>query len=108
MEATDVSAGEYPDVYAISGERIKVEVDGDVHAGTVIYVPTGEAAVGELEARLREYVRRTGIELEGTGDLAIDVANSLVSGEWQSRWPKRPRWLATRLHGDGPVRFTRA
>ncbi len=22
--------------------------------------------------------------------------------QWENRWPKRPRWLDRRLHGDGP------
>ena len=107
MEAIDVSAGEYPDVYALSGERIRVELEGHPDSGTIRYVPTGEAAEDELTARLREYVDRVGLDLEDTGDFVIDVANSLVSADWQVRWPKRPKWLARRLHGEGPVRLTR-
>jgi hypothetical protein len=28
-----------------------------------------------------------------------------LSSEWDDRWPKRPHWLARRLHGDDPPRI---
>ena len=32
------------------------------------------------------------------------VANELLVGDWEARWPKWPAWLDRRLHGDGPER----
>ena len=32
------------------------------------------------------------------------VANELLLGDWEARWPKWPVWLDRRLHGDGPQR----
>jgi hypothetical protein len=31
----------------------------------------------------------------------LAVANELLRLDWEHRWPKRPRWLARRLHGEG-------
>lgn len=107
MEAIDVSAGEYPDAYSLSGERIRVSVDGEPETGKVVYLPTGEIALHELESRVRRYVEETRLRLEHTGDLLIDVANALTLAEWDARRPKRPRWLARQLHGEAPTRFAR-
>jgi hypothetical protein len=107
MEAIDVSAGEYPDAYALSGERVRVSVDGEPETGEVVYVRTGEMALDELESRVRAYVEGARLPIDDTGDLLIDVANGLISADWDARWPKRPKWLARRLHGDAPPRFAR-
>jgi hypothetical protein len=32
----------------------------------------------------------------------IEIGNAILEADWQSRWPKRPRWLSARLHGDAP------
>lgn len=34
----------------------------------------------------------------------VQVANELLAGEWEARWPKWPSWLDRRLHGAGPTR----
>src|SRR4051812_12432463 len=36
--------------------------------------------------------------------LAVD-ANAVLRAEWEARWPKRPRWLARRLHGEGALQI---
>ena len=107
MEAIDVSDGEYPAAYSLSGDRIRIEVRGHPQTGDVVFVATGENALGELEARVRAYAERVGLSTEDTGDLLIDVANALAMNDWQSRWPKRPGWLSRRMHGTGPARFAR-
>jgi len=32
----------------------------------------------------------------------LDIGNAILKAEWEQRWPKRPRWLATRLQGEVP------
>jgi hypothetical protein len=32
----------------------------------------------------------------------VAVANELLRGQWNSRWPKRPKWLSRRIHGAHP------
>jgi hypothetical protein len=32
----------------------------------------------------------------------VAVANEVLRREWNSRWPKRPKWLSRRIHGEHP------
>jgi hypothetical protein len=56
---------------------------------------------GDLRRRLKEWADTGRLSSDPHGDL-VTVANELLQGEWDARWPKRPGWLARRLHGDGP------
>jgi hypothetical protein len=57
--------------------------------------PTDELAPDELRARLRADPRAGDVD-----PLSFAAAES--KWEWEHRWPKRPRWLSRRLHGDDP------
>ena len=94
--------------FKLSGERLRPRLADDREWSAVSFIPTGEFAEGELVDALRQYVARTGLHLESTGDYLLDVANAIEAAAYEARWPKRPRWLATRLHGERPYRYSRA
>jgi hypothetical protein len=107
LEAIDVANGEYPDAFTLDGERVVVAVQGDRNTGRIEFQRTGDRDPAALEARLRRQVERDDLLVVDTGDLAVDVANALAREVWESRWPKRPRWLSRLLHGDGPLPVSR-
>ena len=95
LEANDVEADEYV-VFDHEGTVFETWVEGfDVHLR-----PTGERDFAELNGRLRRFLDESKIECAGEDVVAI--GNAILRAEWESRWPKRPRWLAERLHGDAP------
>ena len=53
-----------------------------------------------LDDLLRSYQYRGGAPVLAAS--ALDFANDWFRAEWERRWPKRPAWLARRLHGDRP------
>ena len=54
----------------------------------------------QLRQRLAAFV--TEWEIEVASDDLIEIGNAILREAWNSRWPKHPRWLASRLHGDTP------
>jgi hypothetical protein len=54
----------------------------------------------QLRERLAAFVTKWQIEVPSS-DL-IEIGNAILREDWNSRWPKRPRWLASRLHGNTP------
>jgi hypothetical protein len=94
VEWQDVEDGVYDGVFSLDGDVIRLEAkDEDVHA-TV----TDRSGLDDLQRRLVD--SRDRFESDPT-DLRA-VASELLKQEWDARWPKRPRWLDRRLHGDGP------
>ena len=96
VEAIDVEDGEYVGFYRLDGERLDVSVNDDV----VRLEPSGVRDVAELSATLRSLAERNGY----TGDDPdpVAVANEVFANEWLNRWPRRPKWLDRRLHGNSP------
>jgi hypothetical protein len=95
LETNDVDAGEY----------VVFDQDGTVYnlwtEGPHVRVrATDERDVAELRARLRRVVEERRIKC-GSDDVR-DIGNAILEADWEDRWPKRPRWLASRLHGDAP------
>jgi len=79
--------------------------DGDVvdlgTAGeTVVLTPSEQRDLARLSTLLVDYQRTTGTQFGSLNPL--DVANEWLRWEWEHRWPKRPTWLARRLHGEVP------
>ncbi len=62
---------------------------------------TEERNVEDLRDRLRTWAARSDLAADPDTDL-VGVANELLRGQWESEWPRRPRWLARRLRGDAP------
>jgi hypothetical protein len=98
LETNDVEADEY----------VAFDQDGAVFALWVEGVdvrlrPTGVRDPVELRERLARFLREQRIEC--ASEDAVDIGNAILAAAWDSRWPKRPRWLTTRLHGDSPPRL---
>jgi hypothetical protein len=95
LEANDVEAGEYV-VFDQDGTVFEIWAEGlDVRLRR-----TDERDLAQLQDRLGRFLDESRITCASAD--VIDVGNAILEAEWESRWPKRPRWLATRLHGDAP------
>lgn len=99
MEPIDVTNGEYRAVFDDTGRRYRAGVvDGTTHLE-----PTDEVDLGALQQRLRDIARTGYLSLDGLdADDPLAVAAAISRHEWAHRWPKWPRWLSRRLHGDRP------
>jgi hypothetical protein len=95
LEANDVETGEYV-VFDQDGTVFEIWAEGlDVRLRR-----TDERDLAQLQDRLGRFLDESRITCASAD--VIDVGNAILEAEWESRWPKRPRWLATRLHGDAP------
>jgi hypothetical protein len=105
----------FPDIAAAAGQLEANDVEADEyvvfdHDGTVLEIwaegldvrlrPTGERDLAQLRERLGRYLDDRHIRC--ASEDVIDIGNVILEAEWKSRRPKRPRWLATRLHGEAP------
>jgi hypothetical protein len=95
LEANDVEAHEYI-VFNQDGTVFEIWAE-ELH---VRLRPTDERDPAQLQERLGRFLDESDITC--ASEDAIDIGNTILEAEWESRWPKRPRWLATRLHGDAP------
>jgi hypothetical protein len=95
LESNDVGAGEYV-VFGQDGTVFEIWTEGL----EVRLHPTDELDASQLRERLRQFLDAAQITCDSQ-DLT-DVANAILEADWEHRWPKRPRWLSRRLHGDGP------
>jgi hypothetical protein len=95
LEANDVQAGEYV-VFDQDGTVLEIWADG-LH---VRLRPTDERDPAQLQERLGRFLDERHVNC--ASEDVMDIGNAILEADWESRWPKRPRWLATRLHGDAP------
>lgn len=94
LEAIDVDGGEYSAAFLHDGTMVEM---GTSREGVVL-TATATRDLPRLDQMLKEYQHRVG-ELVSGGS-ALDFADDWFRREWERRWPKRPAWLARRLHGD--------
>ncbi len=95
LEANDVEAAEYV-AFDQDGTVMEIAADGlDVRLR-----PTGAQDLPHLRRRLTRFLDERRITC--ASEDVTDIGNAILEAEWQRRWPNRPRWLATRLHGDVP------
>jgi len=95
LEANDVEADEYV-VFDQDGRVLEIWAEGlDVRVR-----PTDERDPAQLQERLGRFLAKWNITC--ASDDVVDIGDAIRTADWESRWPKRPRWLATRLHGDAP------
>jgi hypothetical protein len=95
LEANDVEAGEYV-VFDQDGTVFETWTEGvDVRLRS-----SDERDLAQLRARLARFMDKW--HLKCASEDVIDIGNAILEAEWESRWPKRPRWLSTRLRGDAP------
>jgi hypothetical protein len=104
LEAIDVENRE-SDFYGDDGTVIAASAEGQV----VRLAPTNDRRPEELRARLDQFltVIDSPAEIRSSSDV-LTVGQYLIDRQWASQWPRRPRWLARRLNGDGPPRIRRA
>jgi hypothetical protein len=96
MEAVDVRDGEYEAAFSLNGELLEIVLDED----RVSLVATGTNDLPTLRDRLRALAERNGYSGEDPDPRG--VANEVFANQWRARWPRWPKWLDRRLHGDGP------
>jgi hypothetical protein len=95
LETADVETDEYV-AFDERGTVFRLSTAGlDIHIAA-----TPERDEEQLRARLRRFVDEWRIEAS-TDDL-IEIGNAILRDDWDKRWPRRPRWLARRLHGTQP------
>jgi hypothetical protein len=95
LETNDVEADEYV-VFDQVGTVFEIWAEGvDVRLR-----PTDKRDRAQLHERLARFRDKSHVKC--ASEDVIDIGNAILEAEWESRWPKRPRWLATRLHGDAP------
>ena len=97
LEVNDVEADEYVvfdqdgRVFEISAEALDVRLR-----------PTDERDPAQLQERLSPFLDKWNITC--ASEDVVDIGNAILVADWESRWPKRPRWLATRRTGQVPKR----
>lgn len=96
LEAVDVDAGEYAAAFLHDGTVLAMGIDRE----RVVLTPTDTRDAARLDQSLNAYQRRVGGPARDGS--ALDYANEWLRAAWEQRWPKRPAWLARRLHGDQP------
>jgi hypothetical protein len=96
MEYIDVEGGEYPALFTLDGRIITATTEG---YEVILAVEEARDEAG-LRQRLLDGWQRN--RLTSPPDDLVAIANELLRQEWNNRWPKRPRWLARRLRGEGP------
>jgi hypothetical protein len=98
VEAVDVRDGEYQAFLTLGGDVLQPSVRPDDEIWVEL-IATGTNDMERLKRRLAELQQRNGFVSDPDDPSA--VANELLAIEWSLRWPKRPRWLDRRLHGEG-------
>ena len=99
MEAIDVKNGEYHVLYTLDGRVVRTSTRGQ----RVLLEVTDARDEDDLRSRLRDWSERG--HLTSDPDDLVAVANEMLRGEWDARWPKRPKWLSRRIHGDSPAQI---
>jgi hypothetical protein len=95
LEINDVESHEYAG-FTDDGRVVTPIVEQE----DVRVVVTDRRDVDGLQLRLQGCRRHHGFE--SAIDDPVGIANEILRADWKARWPKRPRWLARRLHGPGP------
>ena len=102
MGAIDVDDGEYDAAYLVDGTVLQI-LAPDGRDAPVVLQRTDEHDPDALLGRIRTCQRVNGRSAD-VSDLFAS-ANDVRQREWERGWPRRPRWLARRLHGSGPERL---
>lgn len=97
MEAVDVRTGGYESLWTVDGHRVTFAAEGrDVRLGI-----SGAPDAAGLRRRLADAGERCAAQR--AWDDPVAFANEYFQWRWDERWPRRPRWLSRRIHGDGPA-----
>jgi hypothetical protein len=99
MEAIDVDDGEYDAAYLVDGTVLLIRILQG-RDGPVALERTDQQHREVLLERIRSFQEANGLPVD-VSDLT-GFADRLRRQAWARRWPRRPHWLAHRLHGSGP------
>jgi hypothetical protein len=97
IEAVDVNDGVYEALYTLDGWVIDPRPDPSERQ--VELVVSEKKDVDGLLRRVAE--RRPSDHGLTPADLRV-IANEDFHAQWRVRWPRWPKWLDRRMHGDGP------
>jgi hypothetical protein len=97
MEAVDVRDGEYLALFTDEGRVIRAAATPKFK---VVLTLTDEYDLLTFRDLLRE--RCPDVKWQGQPGEVLALGNALLEQEWRKRWPRRPRWLDARLHGESP------
>jgi hypothetical protein len=103
MEWIDVEDGVYEALFTMRGERLVPQPKG---RNSVRLEASGEVDTDALTSMLsRERDLRGTFSADPDDPLAVaeELAKREQAWRWEHRWPKRPRWMDKRLHGEGPA-----
>ena len=108
MEGIDVENGEWNPIFTIDGHVVHARAEGYAAILSITDRKDLEALKRHVRDDLKrrnQYMREKGLAPyeSDPADLRA-LANEWFRREWEARWPKRPRWLDRRLHGDAPPR----
>ncbi|MGJ7442500.1 hypothetical protein [Aquipuribacter sp. MA13-6] len=98
LESIDVLDGEYRGAFTTDGHVVTITGEPD---GPVTLTLTSEVDRGTLTELLEAAANRRGRPWPSDDPSA--VAAQLLHEVWEQRWPRRPRWLSRRLHGEEPT-----
>ena len=99
LEAVDVDDGEYEAAFTFDGYIVSICTS----ANDVILDRTDDRDEAGLHQRLELVRIRDGLSSPASDITAL--ADEMLHRSWQRRWPRRPRWLAARLHGTEPPKI---
>ncbi len=102
VEAVDVADGEYT-AFLHDGTEVRLTA---VTRTEVVAEVSDTRDREALLSRIAEYemaiARSAGRPVGAAVTDPLRYAERELREQWENRWPKRPRWLDRRLHGDGP------
>ena len=96
LEMIDVLGGEYQGAFTTDGTVVIISGDPQ---GPVSLTLTPDRDPARLAELLDAAATRRGRPWMQDDPSAITT--ELLHEVWMQRWPKRPRWLSRRLHGEG-------
>jgi len=103
MEWVDVEDGIYEALFTVRGERLLPQP----HENHLVRLePSGEVDTDALTSMLRRQRDQRSAFRSDPDDpagVAQELSERQQAWRWERRWPKRPRWLDKRLHGEGPA-----
>jgi hypothetical protein len=99
LEMIDVLDGEYQGAFTTDGNVVVLSGEPD---GPVSLTWTPDKDPARLAQLLHAAATRRG--RPWVHDDPAAIAAELLHEDWEQRWPKRPRWLSRRLHGEEPPR----
>ena len=99
MEPIDVGNGVYEAVFDESGRCYDFSVVNETTQLQATDVLDIEGLRDRLRAQGQAMHSLEGVDL----DDPMVIAEAISRLEWERRWPRWPKWLSRRLHGDGPA-----